>query len=63
MQTLVSLISTGTEGWCYRGEFDTDTGWAKWVRYPFFPGYSNVGRGIKVGKDVINLFLNSGIKK
>lgn len=55
VQTLVSLISTGTESWCYRGEFDADTGWASWVKYPFYPGYSNVARVIKVGEGVAGL--------
>jgi 2-desacetyl-2-hydroxyethyl bacteriochlorophyllide A dehydrogenase len=52
VQTRVSLISTGTESWCYRGEFDADTGWAAWVKHPFYPGYSNVGAVVKVGKEV-----------
>jgi len=52
VQTIVSHISTGTESWCYRGEFDADTGWARWVKYPFHPGYSNVGRVVKVGEGV-----------
>jgi len=51
-QTQVSLVSTGTESWCYRGRFDADTGWADWVKYPFYPGYSNVGKVVKTGKDV-----------
>ena len=55
VQTLVSLISTGTESWCYRGEFDSNTGWASWVKYPFYPGYSNVARVIKVGEGVSGL--------
>jgi len=52
VQTRVSLISTGTESWCYRGEFDADTGWANWVKHPFFPGYSNVGTVVQVGEGV-----------
>jgi len=52
VQTTVSLISTGTESWCYRGQFDADTTWARWVQYPFYPGYSNVGRVVKVGQQV-----------
>jgi len=52
IQTAVSLISTGTESWCYRGEFDPGTSWAGWVKYPFYPGYSNVGRVAKVGGEV-----------
>ncbi|MBM4047216.1 MAG: zinc-binding dehydrogenase [Planctomycetes bacterium] len=51
VQTLVSLISTGTEGICFRGDFDANSNWAS-VRYPHSPGYSNVARVIKVGKDV-----------
>ena len=54
-QTLVSLMSTGTESWCYRGKFDADTGWASWVQYPFHPGYSNVSRVIQVGEGVTAL--------
>jgi len=46
IQTAVSLISTGTESWWYRGQ-----GWFS-VKYPFPPGYSNVGRVVKVGQEV-----------
>ncbi|MDP6779502.1 MAG: zinc-binding dehydrogenase [Candidatus Latescibacteria bacterium] len=50
LRTSVSLISTGTEGMCYRGDFDPDSFWG--VQYPHTPGYSNVGQVIKVGRDV-----------
>src|ERR1051326_1597024 len=52
VQTRGSLISTGTESWCYRGEFDADTGWANWVKHPFYPGYSNVGTVVQAGEGV-----------
>ncbi len=52
IQTAVSLISTGTESWCYRGQFDAGTSWARWVKFPFYPGYSNVGKVVKVGQEV-----------
>jgi len=52
VQTTVSLISTGTESWCYRGDFEPGTGWAAWVKYPFYPGYSHVGQVVKVGRQV-----------
>ncbi len=55
LQTEVSLISTGTESWCYRGDFDADTGWASWVKYPFRPGYSNVARVVAAGEGVAGL--------
>src|SRR4051812_21444292 len=47
-----SLISIGTELNCLRGVFDPGTNWADWVKYPFRPGYSMVGRVIGVGKGV-----------
>ncbi|MBC7078052.1 MAG: zinc-binding alcohol dehydrogenase [Synergistales bacterium] len=47
-----SLISIGTETYCLRGVFDPGTNWASWVKYPFRPGYSMVGRVIDVGPGV-----------
>ena len=44
VRTQLSLISTGTESICYRGEMDEGSHWDGWVKYPFNLGYSNVGR-------------------
>ena len=52
VQTATSLISTGTEGLCFRGDFDADSLWDWAMRYPQQPGYSNVGRVCKLGADV-----------
>ena len=52
IQTLVTLMSMGTELICYRGESDPGTHWHGWVKYPFYPGYSCVGRIIKAGRQV-----------
>ncbi len=52
LQTTVSLISTGTETFCLRGDAEPDTSWAAWVKFPFTPGYSNVARVLKVGEGV-----------
>jgi len=52
VQSTCGLISTGTECTCLSGKFDPGTSWAGWVKYPFRPGYSLVGRVVKVGKDV-----------
>lgn len=51
-QTQVSLISTGTESLCFQGDFDADSLWASALKYPQYPGYSNVGRVVKAGKGV-----------
>ena len=55
VRTVVSLTSTGTERFCYRGVFDTGTGWPNWVNYPFYPGYSAVGEITEVGSNVSSL--------
>jgi 2-desacetyl-2-hydroxyethyl bacteriochlorophyllide A dehydrogenase len=44
VQTIVSHLSTGTEGIVFARNFAPDTNWAKWVKYPFYPGYATVGR-------------------
>jgi 2-desacetyl-2-hydroxyethyl bacteriochlorophyllide A dehydrogenase len=52
IKTLVTLISTGTELTILSGEFPPNSAWARYGRYPFFPGYSNVGKVIEVGDGV-----------
>src|SRR5579862_7074784 len=53
VETRASLISTGTELTGYSGEFPPgDSAWARYIRYPFAAGYSNVGRVLEVGADV-----------
>jgi 2-desacetyl-2-hydroxyethyl bacteriochlorophyllide A dehydrogenase len=47
-----SLISIGTELHCLNGEADPGTNWYDWIKFPFRPGYSMVGRVIAVGKGV-----------
>ncbi|MFA6134069.1 MAG: zinc-binding dehydrogenase [Phycisphaerae bacterium] len=54
-ESLISLISTGTESICYRGEFDPGSHWERWVKYPFNIGYQNIARVIKVGPGVQRL--------
>ena len=47
-----SLISIGTELHALRGVTEPGTNWYDWVKFPFRPGYSMVGRVIEVGKGV-----------
>ena len=47
-----SLISIGTELNCLRGISDPGTNWHDWIKFPFRPGYSMVGRVLEVGKAV-----------
>nr|BBH88100.1 alcohol dehydrogenase [Thermosporothrix sp. COM3] len=52
VQARKSLISTGTETICLSRNFEADSHWDRWVRYPFAPGYSLVGTVVEVGKQV-----------
>ncbi|MFC1960809.1 zinc-binding alcohol dehydrogenase [Chloroflexota bacterium] len=54
-RALKSLISIGTEMNCLWGEFQPDTNWFDWVKYPFRPGYSMVGEVIDIGKGVTDI--------
>jgi 2-desacetyl-2-hydroxyethyl bacteriochlorophyllide A dehydrogenase len=47
-----TLISLGTELICLQRNFDPGTHWDRWVKYPFYPGYCNVGRVVGVGEEV-----------
>jgi 2-desacetyl-2-hydroxyethyl bacteriochlorophyllide A dehydrogenase len=47
-----SLISIGTELNCLRGIADPGTNWYDWLKFPFRPGYSMVGRVLQVGSGV-----------
>ncbi len=49
VRALASLVSTGTECIVLQSNFEPDTGWASWGRFPFLPGYSMVGRVLAVG--------------
>lgn len=52
IRSICSLISTGTELTAYSGDFPPDSVWARYVRYPWVPGYSNVGEVIACGPEV-----------
>lgn len=55
VESLYSLISTGTELTAYTGSFPQGSAWASYVKYPFKAGYSSVGRVLKVGEGVKHL--------
>lgn len=56
-----SLISTGTECICLARNFAPDTHWDRWVKYPFYPGYSHTGRVIEVAPDVPGIKIGDRI--
>jgi 2-desacetyl-2-hydroxyethyl bacteriochlorophyllide A dehydrogenase len=54
VQTLATLMSTGTENIVFNRLFDPGTHWDKWVTYPFYPGYAAVGKITALGSSVKN---------
>ena len=52
VQAALTMVSTGTELVCFRGEADPDTHWAGFSAMPHRPGYSAVGRIVRVGEGV-----------
>jgi 2-desacetyl-2-hydroxyethyl bacteriochlorophyllide A dehydrogenase len=52
IRTRFSLISAGTEGIVYNQLYDPGTHWDRWVKFPFYPGYSAVGEVTDVGAGV-----------
>jgi 2-desacetyl-2-hydroxyethyl bacteriochlorophyllide A dehydrogenase len=49
LRTEKTLISTGTELTGLTGDFPPDSAWSRYIRYPWHPGYSHVGRVLAVG--------------
>lgn len=49
IETRRTLISTGTELTCLSRRFEPGSHWDQWVKYPFYPGYSNTGVVVKTG--------------
>lgn len=52
IETHYTLISTGTELTILNGDFLEGSAWENYGRFPFTPGYNNVGKVIDVGNDV-----------
>ena len=52
IETMISQISTGTELTMLEANVDADSPWHQNIKFPNFPGYSNVGRIIQVGENV-----------
>jgi 2-desacetyl-2-hydroxyethyl bacteriochlorophyllide A dehydrogenase len=52
IETETALISTGTELTALTGDFPKPSAWSDYIKYPFVPGYSNIGRIVEVGSGV-----------
>jgi 2-desacetyl-2-hydroxyethyl bacteriochlorophyllide A dehydrogenase len=61
VETVCSLLSTGTETIVYSGKFAPGTHWDAWVRHPFYPGYASVGIVTAIGDGVEGLALGDRV--
>ena len=61
LETRASLISTGTECICYQRKFEPGTHWDMWVKYPFYPGYSNGGVVVARGEGATQFELGQKV--
>ncbi|MBS7634345.1 zinc-binding dehydrogenase [Candidatus Bathyarchaeota archaeon] len=52
IETEAALISTGTELTALTGDFPKPSAWSNYIKYPFVPGYSSIGRIVEVGYEV-----------
>ncbi|HYA21623.1 MAG TPA: zinc-binding alcohol dehydrogenase, partial [Thermoproteota archaeon] len=52
ISTRRTLISTGTELTILSGDFPMDSAWSAYGKFPFVPGYDNIGEAIAVGSGV-----------
>ena len=61
VHTRRTLISTGTETTILKAEYAPDSSWAAWVKYPFNPGYDNIGDIVEVGPGVDKSLLGKRV--
>jgi 2-desacetyl-2-hydroxyethyl bacteriochlorophyllide A dehydrogenase len=55
VRTIVSLMSTGTEGIVLRGLYSPGTSFAAYAQFPFYPGYASIGVVEERGAEVAGL--------
>ncbi len=58
VKTRCTLISTGTELTILNGKFPDKSAWADYAKYPFVPGYNNIGDVVDVGPGVDRTWMN-----
>ena len=61
IETRCTLISTGTETTILSGEFPPDSAWSRYGRFPFVPGYDNVGEVVAVALDVSGDWIGQSV--
>jgi 2-desacetyl-2-hydroxyethyl bacteriochlorophyllide A dehydrogenase len=60
--THYSLMSTGTENIVFNRLFEPGSHWDNWVKYPFYPGYSLVGKIVEAHASLDSTILKPGVR-
>ncbi len=45
-----TMVSTGTEMTAFTGEYPPGSVWEKYFKFPYYPGYNNIGTVVEAGK-------------
>jgi len=61
IRTRRSLVSIGTELTILSGEFPPQSYWASYGKYPFVPGYDNIGVVVDVGPDADRSLMDRAV--
>jgi len=61
IKTRRTLISTGTELTILNGQFPRESRWAAYGKFPFLPGYNNIGEVVDVGPDADKAWVGTRV--
>lgn len=61
IESELTLISTGTELTALTGDFPKPSAWSNYVKYPFIPGYTCIGRVMKTGLNVADFKIGDRV--
>mgnify|MGYP001565600193 CR=1 FL=1 len=61
IRTSITLVSIGTELSILNGEYPAGSGWERYGKFPFNPGYNNIGTVVDVGSSVDKSFVGKRV--
>lgn len=61
IKTEITQISTGTELTHLEANIDNDSRWNRLIKFPFLPGYTNIGRIVQIGEGVDESYLGKRV--
>lgn len=61
IESELTLISTGTELTALTGDFPKPSAWSSYIKYPFIPGYTCIGRVLKMGPNIADFKIDDRV--